>query len=420
MKITKIHGKYYNLTNFNHPGGDIALWHSFDRDATILFESHHPFVSKNRLDAILKKYEIENLPEKYTLLPNEEDVPKFNFDTDFCKEIKQEVKKYFEKKSIQKNIRLSEATKANNGRWLLIIVLLILRIISFCYWIKGYWVFVILKPITAWFSSVNSFHDGCHFALSVNPIINQVFSYSIPQFSNAVAWYFQHNIGHHCYTNILKKDPDLYHSKNLCRKTYDIKHKNLYNYQNITVSFEWFLTFIGMTILSTIKMLQTNTFYNIIPLKLSKKEKYLHILERLVYVFVFIIYPFLVFPIFKAVIFAFIPRIIFSLFFMLNSQITHIHTDCMVNEKDWYKHQVITSSNHGMKKWFNFIFSGGLNYQIEHHLFPNINHCHHPYLQPIVKRICKKYGVKYKEFNGYYDAFLNYYKHITLMGKKVK
>jgi len=87
----------------------------------------------------------------------------------------------------------------------------------------------------------------------------------------------------------------------------------------------------------------------------------------------------------------------------------------MNHEKDWYKHQVITASNHGVGKQFNFLFSGGLNYQIEHHLFPNINHCHHPYIQPIVKDICIKHDIEYKEFDGYYQAFVSYYQHIIKM-----
>ena len=115
-----------------------------------------------------------------------------------------------------------------------------------------------------------------------------------------------------------------------------------------------------------------------------------------------------------------IPRTLYSLLFMINTQITHIHRSCMINNKDWYVHQINTSTNHGCDKMFNFIFSGGLNFQIEHHLFPSINHCHHPYIRPIVKKICKKYNVKYIEFNGYYDAFLSYYNYLTLIYKLKK
>ena len=62
--------------------------------------------------------------------------------------------------------------------------------------------------------------------------------------------------------------------------------------------------------------------------------------------------------------------------------------ECMAIEKDCYKYQVITSTNHSMDSIPGFIFSSGLNYQIEHHLFPTINHCHYPSIQPIVKRVC--------------------------------
>ena len=103
---------------------------------------------------------------------------------------------------------------------------------------------------------------------------------------------------------------------------------------------------------------------------------------------------------------------------MVNSQITHIHTNCIKTDNDWYKHQIITASNYGVGKWFNLIFSGGLNYQIEHHLFPSVNHCHLPYIQPIIKKICKKYNVEYKEFDGYKDAFKSYYDHIILMSRE--
>jgi len=143
----------------------------------------------------------------------------------------------------------------------------------------------------------------------------------------------------------------------------------------------------------------------------------LFMLDRTVFIGYYYILPLLLFNFKKALLFIFIPQFMISFFFMLNSQITHIHTDCLKQEKDWYKHQVEVSTNHGTDKLFNFIFSGGLNYQIEHHLFPNVNHCHFPKIKPIVKKLCKKYNIKYKEFNGYKDAFLSYYNHLVFMNE---
>jgi cytochrome b involved in lipid metabolism len=59
--ITKIHGKYYDLTQFKHPGGPLALGCIDNRDGTELFESHHLFTKKSTLD-ILSSYEMNPAP----------------------------------------------------------------------------------------------------------------------------------------------------------------------------------------------------------------------------------------------------------------------------------------------------------------------------------------------------------------------
>ncbi len=51
--ITKIHNKYYNIENFKHPSGDDAIWHSFGRDATAMFEMYHPFANKEKIQNYL-------------------------------------------------------------------------------------------------------------------------------------------------------------------------------------------------------------------------------------------------------------------------------------------------------------------------------------------------------------------------------
>ena len=92
----------------------------------------------------------------------------------------------------------------------------------------------------------------------------------------------------------------------------------------------------------------------------------------------------------------------------------HIHTPCITQDKDWYAHQVITATNHGMGKWFNFIFSGGLNYQIEHHLFPDLSMLHYRKAEPMVKEVCKKYNINYIQEN----VFIRLQKTIDIMTGK--
>ena len=57
---TKIHGKMYDLTNFNHPGGSIPLHLINGEDSTCMFETYHPVSNRNILKKTLAKYEIKD------------------------------------------------------------------------------------------------------------------------------------------------------------------------------------------------------------------------------------------------------------------------------------------------------------------------------------------------------------------------
>eukprot|EP00730_Choanoeca_flexa_P002051 TRINITY_DN10892_c0_g1_i1.p3 TRINITY_DN10892_c0_g1~~TRINITY_DN10892_c0_g1_i1.p3 ORF type:complete len:127 (+),score=20.03 TRINITY_DN10892_c0_g1_i1:355-735(+) len=58
-RAMRIHNKWYNVENFDHPGGPVMLELGKGRDATGLFESHHPFTSRARLEGLLAKYETD-------------------------------------------------------------------------------------------------------------------------------------------------------------------------------------------------------------------------------------------------------------------------------------------------------------------------------------------------------------------------
>jgi fatty acid desaturase len=110
-------------------------------------------------------------------------------------------------------------------------------------------------------------------------------------------------------------------------------------------------------------------------------------------------------------------RVVQSACYMVNTQITHLHEDCMVVDNDWYAHQVRTASDHSLQSTLGELWAGGLNYQIEHHLFPNVSHWHHPNMQPIVQRVSEKHGVAYKAFAGYTDAFHSYHDNIVKLAQ---
>ena len=130
------------------------------------------------------------------------------------------------------------------------------------------------------------------------------------------------------------------------------------------------------------------------------------------YIYIYNIYILTLF----VALFAFVPVGFVSICFMLSSQVNHL-TQQNVDRFDsvYLKHQVVTSHTFAINSLCVFIFTGGLNFQIEHHLFPTVNHCHLRAIQPIVKRICKKFDVPYHESPSLWCALKKYVVHLKVL-----
>jgi len=81
---------------------------------------------------------------------------------------------------------------------------------------------------------------------------------------------------------------------------------------------------------------------------------------------------------------------------------------------DYGLHQLNTSANFASTSNFWIQFGGGLNLQIEHHLFPSIHYFHYPAIREIVKQVVKEQGHRYLEFDTMWDAIVNHYKGVKL------
>ena len=428
-KIVKIHNKYYDITNFAHPGGPIAIMAANRRDATALFESHHPFSDRTMMNDLLKKYEMHEECEKCEnyLLPGEkENGAIFDWEetlkSDFTVEVRDKVKKHFAEKAKERGVTLSEATKATPQKW--------------CEWgcfmgaaawsfytmlysqsIFWSWLNVVMFPSFYWMSG-SMFHDGSHFAVSCDWRINWGMQYMYRVLSNPYDWLHEHVIGHHPYTNIHNKDPDLHNSGGEIRLTkneiWNKKHEGQEN-KFVVISN---LLLLGLNVKNSLILIATRK-YNGCTYKIPVELKYqlLHFFDIFLYMYLFFILPFQIWTPFYAIKHVIIPYYIFSSIFSINAALNHFHKDSANGQnKNWYIHQVTTSNNFG-SHWPHYYTSIGLNYQIEHHLFPAVNHCHLRDIQPIVKSLCEKHSIPYHHAGGYKEAIMGVYDHLREMGK---
>ena len=215
--ITKIHNKYYDLTDFKHPGGPLALGCIDNRDGTELFESHHLFTKKNTL-AILSSYEMKPAPIDTIPSSNVYDW-ELTKSSPFTKELQEGARQI-----------LGQDIKISWGRIFESVVLFAIAYTQIKAYIDGHYYALLTFPVTFWIWSVNIYHDASHFAYSKNWKINK-FGMDIGfMFSTPYAWMHQHVIGHHSFPNIYGKDPDLYHAPKYIRHSSDIRLKKPHLY----------------------------------------------------------------------------------------------------------------------------------------------------------------------------------------------
>ena len=86
-------------------------------------------------------------------------------------------------------------------------------------------------------------------------------------------------------------------------------------------------------------------------------------------------------------------------------------------ENEWAIHQVATTANFATGNKLISWLVGGLNFQIEHHLFPKISHIHYPAISKIIKRTCNDYGLTYIEFPKMRNAILSHIAYLRRLGR---
>jgi len=241
------------------------------------------------------------------------------------------------------------------------------------------------------------------------------------------SWIYQHVVGHHCYTNIEGADPDIEtNDVDIRRIKSTQKWHPLYTMQHIYAPLVY--CFLGvksrMQDINVLIKLKMNGPIRVNPLTTEQQivlwgGKAFFLVHR------FII-PYLYSPLSPlGIIGAFIiSDFVFSWYLALIFQANHVVEEVSwplpdennVVQMDWAQLQVETAQDYGHGSWLTAVLTGGLNYQVVHHLFPNISQEHYPAIAPIVKQTCEEFGVKYLVKDGFMEAFGGHYGLLKFLG----
>jgi linoleoyl-CoA desaturase len=86
-------------------------------------------------------------------------------------------------------------------------------------------------------------------------------------------------------------------------------------------------------------------------------------------------------------------------------------------ENDWAIHQLNTTVNFSRNNKLLSWYVGGLNFQVEHHLFPRICHVHYPEIAPIVKQTAEEFGIPYLEQQYFSKALKSHFAALERFGR---
>lgn len=337
----------------------------------------------------------------------------------FYDTVKARIRTYFEHNNISQY--------ANVHMWIKTAAMLLLYFVPYLIVVTGLsannsWLF-----FGAWFlmglgmSGIGTsiMHDANHGAYSANNRINRLISYTLEVIGGfTVNWKIQHNILHHTYTNISGLDEDI-DTMGLIRLSPNQPLKWYHRYQHL---YAWFfymiMTLYWMTAKDFIQTVRYKKLGLLTKAQLSLKQALLRIILYKAFYYSYII----VLPLFFSgmpwyfivagfVLMHFTAGLLLSCIF----QPSHIMetSDFAVPleregksrmENSWVIHEIENTTNFAPRNRVLSWFAGGLNFQIEHHLFTNICHIHYRKLAAIVKQTVSEFGLPYHEQRTFFGA----------------
>lgn len=273
----------------------------------------------------------------------------------------------------------------------------------------------------------NVMHDGGHGSFSQSKHMNIFAAWTINFLgANSFMWNMKHNIIHHSYTNIEGVDDDL-EVNGLMRFAPTQEHKKIHQYQYIYFWFLYSMLYIWWVFFTDYKKYFTQKV-GAVPLKKMNAKNHLDFwLSKALHAFIFIALPIILCGWF-AWLMGFITMGLvagfgLSIVFQMAHAMPDNHFPTAIDDSnkmpdEFAVHQLKTTANFAMNSKVIGWLVGGLNYQIEHHLFPKVSHVHYPAISSIVREVCKEYNIAYVSYPTFVQAIKEHVRYLKIMGQK--
>lgn len=379
-----IQGKVYDVSDWvnHHPGGDLPLVNLAGEDATDAFVAYHPGAAWQSLDKFfngfyLKDYSVSEMSKDY-------------------------------RKLVYEFTKLGLYEKKGHGVLILLSLIAVMFAVSvygvvFC---QGAFLHLLCGGLMGflWIQSGWLGHDSGHYQIMLTPNLNRVIQIVSGNClaGISIGWWKRNHNAHHIACNSLDHDPDIQHMPffAVSSKFFNSLTSHYYNRKmNFDSASRFFISNQHWVFYPFMSIARLNLFAQSFMLLFSK-TRVPHRFQELFGLLVFWIwYPLLVSFLpnwYERVMFVFASFVVTSiqhLQFCLNHFSTSIYIG-HPNGNDWFEKQTGGSLNIECPSWMDW-FHGGLQFQIEHHLFPRLPRNQLRRISPFVKELCKKHGLTY-------------------------
>lgn len=280
-----------------------------------------------------------------------------------------------------------------------------------------------LTALIGWFFALiglNIQHDANHGAVSRNPLVNRILGLTQNWIGgSALGWIHQHVVQHHINPNDVEQDPDIVGNEFLRLNPLKplLKHQSLQHLYLFLLLGLFGFTYIVDSLLHNI-----HGFHKIRMSELVKSNRVFEVVTTTIFALRWLLLPLYqspsVYTLLNIAPMYMVGGYYLAMFFVIshNFEGVDLFEKAYLEKKDqsFLRKQVGSSSNVGGS--FLCFLNGGLNYQIEHHLFPRIQHSHYSTIAPVVREFCKSKGINYVHFPTVSDNIESCMRHLFQMG----
>jgi linoleoyl-CoA desaturase len=342
---------------------------------------------------------------------------------DFISALRDKVNLYMKENKISSRADFSMYLKSS------VFLLIVLSLFSLLILFQNIsYVFLPLSVAIGFFistGSMNVVHDALHGAYLKNPQKNRLLGFLMDFIGvSSFYWKKEHTVDHHTFTNIKDFDADL-DVPFILRLSPEAKKIAFHRYQHFYAPLLYCLNFFHWAYISDFKRI-----YHIVmgtaKEKPSSKEAFFLIFFKLIHICLFVVIPLLTFDnswyiiLMGYVFYLFSASLTMTTVFQLAHIVENVAFPTPTQEgkiaNSFARHQLATTSNFATKsKIAEFLF-GGLNFQIEHHLFPLLCHIHLRKIAPIVEQTAHEYGLEYHKNETFFKALKSHFATLKKLG----